>query len=154
MEAHFQGFFAACAKDASAKKRPGKREQHDRAEAASVKRSRRAAGGASSAHAASTDSSAPCEAARADARQLLQEQKTDLRRRAAVAGPDLLGATRWEPPAPALEVWSEKRLNRWMRANNLTEADALRHRPHTFQQEVMDLPTVYAPHNPNSNASS
>ena len=155
MEAHFQGFFAACAGDASAKKGPGKRKQHDRAEAASVKRFRRASGEVSPARAASTtDSSAPCDAARADAGRLLQEQKKVLRRHKTVAGRDLVGAVRFEPPAAPLEVWSEKRLRKWMRANNLTEADALRLRPHIFQQEVMDMPMVYAPHNPNSNASS
>ena len=147
MEPHFEGFFAACAEDASAKKGPGKRELHDRAEAASVKHSRRAAGGASPAHAASTDSSAP--AARAYARGLLQENKKDSRRKAAVAGPDLVGAVRYEPPAPALEVCSDKCLREWMRANDFTDADALRYRSHTFQQEVMDMPRVYAPQNPN-----
>ena len=156
MEEHFQGFFKACAADASAKKRPKKRERFDQAEArASAKRSRGAAGEVSAASASSSCSSVSGDAAaRAVAGRLLQEQKQDLRRQAGVAGRDLVGKVRYEPPASPREVCSERQMRKWMRENSLTEADALRHRPHTFPGEVMVLPQVYAPRNPNSNASS
>ena len=76
MENHFKGFFKACATEASARKRPGKRERHEKVEArASAKRFRRAAGEVSSAHASSTCSSVSGDAAHADAGRLLQEQK-------------------------------------------------------------------------------
>ena len=155
MEEHFKGFFKACAADASAKKRPCKREQHEKAEArASAKRSRKAAGEESAARASSTCSSVSGDAARAVAGQLLQEQKNAMRRQAGVAGRDLVGKVRYEPPAPPREVCSERQMRKWMRENSLTEADALRFRPHTFQEEAMALPSVYAPQNSNSNASS